>query len=52
MLNDAFKLTIDQIYADKKPFEKTYPVDGYPNNENLWTNLGQLVPNGEYSPKK
>lgn len=46
MLNDAFKLTVDQIFTDKRPFEKVYPVEGYPNSENMWINLGQLVPNG------
>ena len=52
MLNDAFKLTLDQI-IDRKCEEKPYPVDGYPDNENMWENLGQLLPNSEYSsPKK
>lgn len=52
MINDAFKLTIDQIFTEKKPYEKVYPVNGYENNENLWLHLGQLVPNASYSPKK
>jgi Tubulin-tyrosine ligase family len=30
MLNDAFRLTIDQI-IDKKIEEKSYPVKGYPD---------------------
>lgn len=29
MLNDAFKLTIDQIFSEKKTQEKSYPVSGY-----------------------
>ena len=37
---------------DKKIEEKAYPVNGYSNTENLWESLGQLIPNGEYSPKK
>ena len=52
MINDAFKLTIDQIFTDKKPFEKTYPVEGYSATENMWLHLGQLMPNAEYSPQK
>ena len=36
MINDAFKLTVDQI-IDKKPSEdKVYPVDGYEDNESMW----------------
>lgn len=52
MLNDAFRLTIDQIFADKRPAEKAYPVPGYTNMENMWQFLGQLGPNAEYSPQK
>jgi hypothetical protein len=52
MLNDAFKLTIDQIFADKKPTEKIYPVAGYPHSENMWKILGQLGPNAEYLPHR
>jgi hypothetical protein len=52
MLNDAFKLTIDQIFGDKRPTEKVYPVPGYTNIENMWGILGQLGPNAEYLPQK
>ena len=45
MLNDAFKLTIDQIIDKKLPEEKNYPVKGYADNENMWESLGQLMPN-------
>lgn len=51
-MNDAFRLTIDQIFTDKKPTEKAYPVPGYSNNQNMWQLLGQLGPNAEYSPQK
>lgn len=34
------------------PYQKAYPVDGYPNNENMWIDLGKLTPNAEYSPQK
>jgi hypothetical protein len=32
MINDAFKITIDQIFVEKKPMEKAYAVPGYNNN--------------------
>lgn len=51
MLNDAFKLTLDQI-VDKRPEEKAYPVKGYTDSENMWESLGLLTPNGEYLSKK
>jgi hypothetical protein len=52
MLNDAFKLTLDQI-VERRCEEKAYPVEGYPDGENMWESLGQLMPNSEYvSPKK
>lgn len=36
MLNDAFKLTVDQI-IDKKPAEdKVYHVDGYEDSESMF----------------
>ena len=47
MIDDAFKLTIDEVFIlneenrremNKKPF----PVDGYDNNENLWELLCSL----------
>ena len=47
MIDDAFKLTIDEVFIlneenrremNKKPF----PVDGYDNNENLWELLCNL----------
>lgn len=45
MLNDAFKLTVDQI-VDKKPIEeKVYKVDGYVDTDSLWEKLGGLAPN-------
>ena len=50
MLNDAFKLTVDQI-IDKKPTEdKVYPVDGYEDHESMWESLGELTANAEYTP--
>jgi hypothetical protein len=52
MLNDAFKLTVDQIFAEKRPNEKIYAVPGYANHENMWLVLGQLGPNAEYLPHK
>lgn len=52
MVNDAFKLTIDQIFTEKKPFERAYPVKGYPDCDNLWARLGQLIPNAEYLVKR
>ena len=52
MISDAFKLTIDQIFYEKKPEEVAYPVEGYPDNANLWENIGFLAPNADYSPKK
>jgi hypothetical protein len=53
MINDALKLTIDQIFKKKQPegeagtktidwskpknkLEDTFPIEGYPDNENLW----------------
>lgn len=51
MLNDAFKLTIDHIF-ERKGEEKVYPVKGYTDTQNMWQNLGQLLPNGEYSLRK
>ena len=51
LLNDAFKLTID-LMIDKKAEETAYPVDGYPDGQNMWESLGMLVANAEYSPKK
>ncbi|CAD8151471.1 unnamed protein product [Paramecium octaurelia] len=39
MLNDAFKLTIDQIYETEQQTQ-TYPVNGYKCDENLWDKLG------------
>jgi len=52
MINDAFKLTLDQIFTDKKSAEKAYPVPNYSNSENLWELLGQLGPNLEYTGRK
>ena len=50
MLNDAFKLTVDQI-IDKKPIEdKVYHVDGYDDHESMWESLGELTANAEYTP--
>jgi hypothetical protein len=40
MLNDSFKLTIDQIMDKKIEENKTYKVDGYTDTENLWEFLG------------
>lgn len=51
MINDAFKLTLDKI-MEKKVEEKVYSVEGYKDGENMWENLGQLMPNSEYSPSK
>lgn len=45
MINDAFKITIDQIFVEKKPMEKAYAVPGYNNNQNMWQLLGHLGPN-------
>ena len=45
MINDAFRLTVDQIFCEKKPTEKLYPVAGYKDNENLWEHLCALQPN-------
>lgn len=46
MLDDAFKLTLDVLYPPipnlkiykprDEPEEEAFPVDGYPNEENLW----------------
>ena len=52
MINDAFKLTVDQIFTDKKPTEKAYPVKGYSDSENMWEHLSQLLPKAEFSPQK
>lgn len=52
MINDAFKLTIDQIFTERRPTEKAYPVPGYTNSESMWQLLGQLSPNGEYIRQK
>jgi hypothetical protein len=52
MINDAFKLTIDQVFTERKPADKVYPVPNHANNENMWELLGQLGPNLEYSGKK
>lgn len=52
MVSDAFKLTIDQIFYEKKPEEASYPVNGYKNNINMWENIGLLAPNADYSPSK
>jgi hypothetical protein len=50
MLNDAFKLTVDQI-MDKKPTEdKAYHVEGYDDHESMWESLGELTANAEYTP--
>ena len=35
MVNDAFKLTVDQIF-DKKGVETIYKVNGHEDHENLW----------------
>jgi hypothetical protein len=51
MINDAFKLTIDQI-MEKRAEDKVHAVKGYADNENMWDHLGQLMPNSHYSPKK
>lgn len=43
MLNDAFKLTVDQI-MDKKPTEdKAYHVEGYDDHESMWESLAELT---------
>lgn len=52
MLDDAFKLTVDQVMGGNRGEAKAYPVPGYANSESLWEKLGQLTPNGEYSPDK
>lgn len=38
MLNDAFKLTIDQLFWGSVSNGK-FPVKGYNDQENMWLNL-------------
>lgn len=52
MLNDAFKLTVDVVFPEKKASEKVYPVEGYGNSANMWEHLGQLLPKTDFSPQK
>ena len=35
MLDDALKLTLDPLFAKNNP-NKSFPVDGYSDSENLW----------------
>ncbi|KAL4435557.1 hypothetical protein ABPG74_020333 [Tetrahymena malaccensis] len=40
MLDDAFKLTLDQLFNPSvKQEESQYPVEGYSNKENMWEQL-------------
>jgi len=51
MIDDMFKLTIDQIFPRKRVFttccmppkEKVYKVEGYNDYENMWEFMCQLV---------
>ena len=45
ILDNAFKLTIDQIFPPKHKIEKlsvAYKVDGYSDQENMWEYLTQI----------
>ena len=47
MIDDAFKLTLDEVFIlneeSRKEMQKNpFPVDGYDNNENLWELLCNL----------
>lgn len=48
MINDALRLTIDQVFAPKRgqPTEaiSKFPVDNYTNDENMWEFLSQMDP--------
>lgn len=41
MLDDAFKLTIDKIYKCNVDSDRTFPVKGIQNEENIWLNLAE-----------
>ena len=48
MIDDAFKLTLDFLYPPPKNFigatssQKTYTVDGYDDNVNMWKHIYNL----------
>ena len=48
MIDDMFKLTVDKVFPRKKLNpnirEKTYPINGYNDYENMWEYLCQLSP--------
>ena len=50
MVDDAFKLTIDEIFQPIKKFQNelaVFHVDKYADNENMWEKMGNL---GESQP--
>jgi hypothetical protein len=46
MLNDAFKLTIDQLFWGSVSNGK-FPVEGYTDLENIWKKLDIKTTNSE-----
>ena len=40
MLDDAFKITVDQVFTPEYDFGNTYSVLGYKDEINMWELLG------------
>jgi hypothetical protein len=36
MLDDAFSLTLDIMFNNKKRLDVSYHIDGYEDNQNMW----------------
>ena len=56
MVNDALKLTVDQVFPPKKPYDQQrlneqFGLHGYPDTENMWEFLMQLTKQKESSKR-